>query len=170
MGMDKKAAYKTDVKKNYMHPGRQAQIFYDGVRIGEIGEVHPLVAKTYGIGDRAYVAVIDMPAVYPFASFDRKFSGIAKYPAVMRDISMIVPHSVTAAEIEAILEQRGGKLLESFTIFDVYEGDQIQKGYKSIAYTLTLRNPDKTMSDDEVNGVMKKVLNGLEGLGIELRS
>ena len=169
MGMDKKAAYKTDVKKNYMHPGRQAQIFYDGVRIGEIGEVHPLVAKTYGIGDRAYVAVIDMPAVYPFASFDRKFSGIAKYPAVTRDISMIVPHSVTAAEIEAILEQRGGKLLESYGLFDIYEGPGILPGFKSVAYSLTFRHKDKTMEEAEIVSAMNKILNGLDKIGAKLR-
>ena len=169
MGMDKKAAYKTDVKKNYMHPGRQAQIFYDGVRIGEIGEVHPLVAKTYGIGDRAYVAVIDMPTVYPFASFDRKFSGIAKYPAVTRDISMIVPHSVTAAEIEAILEQRGGKLLESYGLFDIYEGPGILPGFKSVAYSLTFRHKDKTMEEAEIVSAMNKILNGLDKIGAKLR-
>ena len=169
MGMNKKAAYKTDVKKNYMHPGRQAQIFYDGVRIGEIGEVHPLVAKTYGIGDRAYVAVIDMPTVYPYASFDRKFSGIAKYPAVSRDISMIVPHSVTAAEIEAILEQRGGKLLESYRLFDIYEGPGILPGFKSVAYSLTFRHKDKTMEESEIVSAMNKILNGLDKIGAKLR-
>ncbi|MBQ1288703.1 MAG: phenylalanine--tRNA ligase subunit beta, partial [Erysipelotrichaceae bacterium] len=169
MGMDKKAAYKTDVKKNYMHPGRQAQIFYDGVRIGEIGEVHPLVAKTYGIGDRAYVAVIDMPTVYPYASFDRKFIGIAKYPAVTRDISMIVPHSVTAAEIEAILEQRGGKLLESYGLFDIYEGPGILPGFKSVAYSLTFRHKDKTMEEAEIVSAMNKILNGLDKIGAKLR-
>ena len=169
MGMDKKAAYKTDVKKNYMHPGRQAQIFYDGVRIGEIGEVHPLVSKTYGIGDRAYVAVIDMPTVYPYASFDRKFIGIAKYPAVTRDISMIVPHSVTAAEIEAILEQRGGKLLESYGLFDIYEGPGILPGFKSVAYSLTFRHKDKTMEEAEIVSAMNKILNGLDKIGAKLR-
>ena len=169
MGMDKKAAYKTDVKKNYMHPGRQAQIFYDGVRIGEIGEIHPLVAKTYGIGDRAYVAVIDMPTVYPYASFDRKFSGIAKYPAVSRDISMTVPHKVTAAEIEAILEQRGGKLLESYHLFDIYEGPGIMPGFKSVAYNLTFRHKDKTMEENEIVSAMNKILNGLGSIGATLR-
>ena len=169
MGMDKKAAYKTDVKKNYMHPGRQAQIFYDGVRIGEIGEIHPLVAKTYGIGDRAYVAVIDMPTVYPYASFDRKFSGIAKYPAVSRDISMTVPHKVTAAEIEAILEQRGGKLLESYHLFDIYEGPGIMPGFKSVAYNLTFRHKDKTMEENAIVSAMNKILHGLGSIGATLR-
>ena len=168
-GLKKKAAYATDVLKNYLHPGRQAQISYEGVWIGEIGEVHPLVCQNYGIGERAYIAVLDMPAILPFATFDRKFTGIARYPAVTRDISMIVPREITAAEIEAVLEQRGGKLLESYNLFDIYEGPGILPGYKSIAYSLTFRHKDKTMEEAEIVSAMNKILNGLNGIGIELR-
>jgi phenylalanyl-tRNA synthetase beta chain len=168
-GLKKKAAYTTDVLKNYLHPGRQAQISYEGVWIGEIGEVHPLVCQNYGIGERAYIAVLDMPAILPFATFDRKFTGIARYPAVTRDISMIVPRDITAAEIEAVLEQRGGKLLESYNLFDIYEGPGILPGHKSIAYSLTFRHKDKTMEEAEIVSAMNKILNGLNGIGIELR-
>ena len=168
-GLKKKAAYTTDVLKNYLHPGRQAQISYEGVWIGEIGEVHPLVCQNYGIGERAYIAVLDMPAILPFATFDRKFTGIARYPAVTRDISMIVPRDITAAEIEAVLEQRGGKLLESYNLFDIYEGTGILPGHKSIAYSLTFRHKDKTMEEAEIVSAMNKILNGLNGIGIELR-
>jgi phenylalanyl-tRNA synthetase beta chain len=169
LGMAKKPEYSKAELKNYMHPGRQAQIFYDGVRIGEIGEVHPLVRRNYGIGDRACIAVLDMPAVIPFATFDRKYTGIAKYPAVTRDISMIVPHEVTAAEIEKIIAQRGGKILESYSLFDIYEGAPIMKGFKSMAYSLVFRHPDKTMEESEITSAMNKILNGLERMNIELR-
>ena len=170
LGMAKKPEYSKAELKNYMHPGRQAQIFYDGVRIGEIGEVHPLVRRNYGIGDRAYIAVLDMPAVIPFATFDRKYTGIAKYPAVTRDISMIVPHEVTAAEIEKIIAQRGGKILESYSLFDIYEGAPIMKGFKSMAYSLVFRHPDKTMEEAEITSAMNKILNGLERMNITLRA
>lgn len=110
-----------------------------------------------------------MPAILPFATFDRKFTGIARYPAVTRDISMIVPRDITAAEIEAVLEQRGGKLLESYSLFDIYEGPGILPGHKSIAYSLTFRHKDKTMEEAEIVSAMNKILNGLNGIGIELR-
>ena len=103
------------------------------------------------------------------ATFDRKYEGIAKYPAVTRDISMVVPKAVLVGQIEAILEQRGGKILEGYSLFDIYEGEQIQEGYKSIAYTLTFRAKDRTLEDADITAAMKKILNGLESLGIELR-
>lgn len=169
MGMKKKTIYSTEVLRPYLHPGRQAQILYNGENIGEIGEVHPLVREKYEIGERAYIAVMDFPTVLKYASFDRKFTGIAKYPAVTRDISMIVPKNVTAAMIENILTQRGGKILESCSLFDIYEGAPILPGYKSMAYSLVFRHPDKTMEEAEITSAMNKILNGLKGLGIELR-
>ena len=87
-----------------------------------------------------------------------------------RDISLVVPKTVKAADIEAILIQRGGKILESFGLFDLYEGSQVAEGMKSMAYTLTFRNKERTLSDDEVTGAMKKIMNGLEHMGIALRS
>ena len=169
-GMDKRPHYDPNSKKNFLHPGRQADIVYDSVTIGYLGEVHPTVAENYKIGDRAYVAVIDMPSMIPFASFDRKYTGLAKYPAVTRDISMVVPKKILAGQIEEIIEQRGGKLLESYELFDIYEGSQILAGYKSMAYTITFRAADHTLEEQEVTAVMKKILNGLQGLGIELRA
>ena len=103
------------------------------------------------------------------ATFDRKYEGIAKYPAVTRDISMVVPREVLVGEIEAVLEQRGGKILESYSLFDIYEGSQIKEGYKSIAYTISFRAKDRTLEDADITAAMKKILNGLERLGIELR-
>ena len=124
----------------------------------------------YGIGQRTYVAVLDMPAVDGFASFDRKYEGIAKYPAVTRDISMVVPRTVLVGQIEKILAQRGGKILESYQLFDIYEGSQIKGGYKSMAYALVFRDHDKTLEESEISAAMKKILNGLEALESSLRS
>ena len=170
IGMKKKMEYDPASGKPFLHPGRQADMVYEGTVVGYLGEVHPLVADNYGIGERAYIAMIDIKSVLEFANFDRKFTGIAKYPAVTRDISMLVPKQVLAGQIEDILAQRGGKILESYQLFDIYEGSQIKGGYKSMAYALVFRDYDKTLEESEISAAMKKILNGLEGLGIELRS
>ena len=113
--------------------------------------------------------MLDMPLITKNATFDRKYEGIAKYPAVTRDLSMVVPKNIMAGQIEAMIEQRGGKLLESYQLFDIYEGEQIQEGYKSMAYSIVFRAKDRTLEENDVTSAMKKILNGLESIGIELR-
>lgn len=168
-GMHKKPHYDPNGEHPYLHPGRKADIVYDGTVVGFLGEVHPDVADNYKIGDRAYVAVIDMPSIMDFTTFDRKYTGIAKFPAVTRDISMVVPKDILVGQIEDIIEQRGGRFLESYKLFDIYEGAQVLAGHKSVAYSITFRAKDHTLEDKEVSAVMNKILNGLSGLGIELR-
>lgn len=170
LGMCKKVHYNPDCGHPYLHPGRKAEIVYEGVTLGYMGEIHPEVAENYKIGDRAYVAVLDMPGVIPFADFNRKYTGIAKYPAVTRDISMVVPKHILVGQIEDVIAQRGGKILESYKLFDIYEGAQILAGHKSVAYSIVFRAKDRTLTDEEVGAAMKKILNGLEGLGIQLRA
>lgn len=169
VGMKNKAVYDPAAGKTFLHPGRQANILYDNIVVGYLGEVHPEVLDLYNIGTKAYVAVLDMPSMLPFATFERKYEGIAKYPAVMRDISMVVPKEVLAGQIEAMIEQRGGKILEAYKLFDIYEGSQIKSGFKSMAYSITFRAKDRTLEDADITASMKKILNGLESLGIELR-
>lgn len=169
VGMKKKALYDPNAGKPFLHPGRQADIVYDGETVGYLGEVHPVVCKNYDIAAKVYVAVLDMPLIVNKTTFDRKYEGIAKYPAVSRDISMVVPKNVLAGQIEAMIAQRGGKILESYQLFDIYEGEQIKEGFKSVAYSITFRAKDRTLEESDVSGAMKKILNGLEGLGIELR-
>ena len=170
IGMKEKITYDPNAEKPFLHPGRQALIQYRDKVIGYLGEMHPEVTDNYDIDTKVYVAVLDMPEVVPFASFDRKYEGIAKYPAVSRDISMVVPKTILVGDIEKIIAQRGGKILESYQLFDIYEGSQIKEGYKSVAYSITFRAKDRTLEDSDVSGAMKKILNGLEGLGIELRA
>ncbi len=165
-----KVSYDPDAKKTFLHPGRQANIVYDNTVIGYLGEVHPAVCDNYDIDTRVYVAVLDMPYVVEHACFDTIYTGIAKFPAVTRDISMVVPKDVLAGDIEKMIRQRAGKKLESLELFDIYEGAQIMTGFKSMAYSLVFRDKEKTMEDDEVNSAMKKILNGLELMNIELRS
>ena len=170
IGMDKKVHYAPDCDRPFLHPGRKADIVYDKATIGYMGELHPECADNYKIGEKVYVAVLDMPSVLPFVTFDRKYTGIAKHPAVNRDISMVVPKDVMVGQIEDVIVQRGGKILESYQLFDIYEGKQIVAGYKSVAYSIVFRAKDRTLTDEDVNSAMKKILNGLEGLGIELRA
>ena len=170
IGMKKKVTYDPNSGKPFLHPGRQANMIYEGKVVGYLGEVHPAVADNYSIGEKAYIAVIDILDVLEFAGFNHKYTGIAKYPAVTRDLSLVVPHAVLAGQIEEIFDQRGGNILESYQLFDIYEGAQIEKGFKSMAYSLVFRAHDKTLGENEISAVMKKIMNGLNGLGIELRS
>ncbi len=169
VGMCKKPVYDPDSGKPFLHPGRQANIKYQGVTVGYLGEVHPEVLDNYEIGTKAYVAVLDMPSIIPLTTFDRKYEGIAKYPAVSRDLSMVVPKQILVGDIEQMILQRGGKLLESCQLFDIYEGVQIKQGFKSVAYSVTFRAKDRTLEESDINAAMKKILNGLEQMGIELR-
>ena len=169
VGLRKNAKYDPNAGKPYLHPGRQANIIYEGTVVGYIGEVHPAVADNYGIGERTYVAVLDMKNIVSFATYDRKFEGIARFPAVTRDLSMVVPKQILAGQIEEMIAQRGGKHLESYHMFDLYEGAQIEKGYKSMAYSITFRAKDKTLEESDIASAMKKILNGLESMGIVLR-
>ena len=169
VGMHGKETYDPQAGKPYLHPGRQANVIYDGTVVGYLGEVHPDVADTYGIGTKAYIAVIDMPEVVKRATFDRKYTGIAKFPAVNRDISMVMPKEILVGQVEEVIEKKGGAYLESYALFDLYEGAQIKEGYKSVAYSIVFRAKDKTLEDAEVTEAMERILKELEGMGIELR-
>ena len=169
IGLHKKETYDPNAGKTFLHPGRQANIIYDGTVVGYLGEVHPDVADIYGIGERAYIAVIDMPVIVARATFDRKYEGIAKFPAVNRDLSMVVPKNIMVGQIEEVIEKNGGAHLESYSLFDLYEGAQIKPGFKSVAYSITFRAKDRTLEESDISKAMDKILAGLEAMGIELR-
>ena len=169
IGLHKKETYDPNAGKTFLHPGRQANIIYDGTVVGYLGEVHPDVADIYGIGERAYIAVIDMPEIVARATFDRKYEGIAKFPAVNRDLSMVVPKNIMVGQIEEVIEKNGGAHLESYSLFDLYEGAQIKSGFKSVAYSITFRAKDRTLEESDISKAMDKILAGLEAMGIELR-
>ena len=169
VGMNGKLTYDPNAGRNYFHPGRQANIIYDGTVIGYLGEVHPKVAANYNLKERAYIAVLDMPEIVERASFDTKYVGIAKFPAATRDISMVVPKNVLAGDIEAVFEDKGGKILESYELFDIYEGNQITLGFKSMAYSLTFRAKDRNLEEEDITTAMNRILKGLDGIGVQLR-
>ncbi len=154
----------------YTHPGRCAELSIDGDKLGFLGEVHPAVCDNYEIGVKAYVAVIYADLLYKTADFGRVYKSLPKFPAVSRDISMLVRDDVIVKDIESIIKNKGGKLIESIQLFDVYKGEQIQDGFKSVAYNISFRSSEKTLTDEEIASPMKKILKELEEkLGAQLR-
>lgn len=168
-GMHDIVDYDPKAGKNFLHPGRQANIIYQNKVIGYMGEVHPEVCENYDMKTRAYIAVLDMPVITEMATFDRHFKGIAKHPAVNRDISMVVKKDILVGQIEKVIREKGGHHLESYRLFDIYEGSQIKPGYKSVAYSITFRANDRTLEEKDITAAMDKIITGLEELGIELR-
>lgn len=168
-GLRKKAQYDPHAELPFLHPGRKAQIVYDGAVIGYLGEVHPTVAANYAIKERVYIAVIDMPEIVSRASFDYKYEGITNFPVSSRDLSMVVPKNILVGDIEKVFEENGGKYLENYELFDVYEGEQIEKGFKSVAYSLKFRGKNKNLEESDITGAMDKILSGLKNIGIQLR-
>lgn len=169
LGLRDKAEYDPTADLPFLHPGRKASVVYDGTVIGYLGEVHPTVAANYAIKERVYIAVIDMPEIVSRASFDYKYEGITNFPVSSRDLSMVVPKNILVGDIEKVFDERGGAYLESYELFDVYEGEQIEKGFKSVAYSLKFRGKDKNLEENDITSAMKKILNGLEQMGIQLR-
>lgn len=169
VGLKERETYSPDSNIPYLHPGRQANILYQNQVVGYLGEVHPEVADSYGIGEKTYVMVIDMPFIEEKASFEKKYEGIPRFPAITRDISMVMKKEIMVGEVEKIIESNGGKYLESYKLFDLYEGEQVEKGYKSVAYSIVFRGKEKTLEDKEIAKAMEKILQSLEALGISLR-
>ena len=170
VGMKKLPSYNADAGKTFLHPGRQALIIYEDTVIGYFGEVHPLVQEAYGIAERAYIANIDLSVICKKADFTVKYEGIAKFPSVVRDISLVMDKSLTAGEIEKIIRSESGAILESLELFDIYEGERIGADKKSMAYSITFRNKEKTLEESEISAVMDKILKGLQTIGAVLRS
>lgn len=153
----------------YLHPGRQAKMVKGKLDIGFIGQVHPEVGDNYNMKAEAYVAVLNMDVLTMLAGFDRKYEGIAKYPASTRDLSMVMDKSLFVGQIEHVITKNAGKILESVELFDVYEGEQVGEGKKSVAFSLIFRAKDRNLESAEVDKAVEKVLDALKKLGIELR-
>ena len=162
LGMSVKAEFKPNTEITWMHPGRTADICINGENAGYIGELHPLVGDNYSIETRVYIAVVDFDSLVKNASLVTEYKPLPKYPAITRDISMVIKDTVFVKDIEKVISENGGKLIESIKLFDVYQGSQIEKGFKSVSYSITFRAADRTLVDDDVNPAMKKILSALE--------
>ena len=168
-GLREKLHYNPSAKYPFLHSGRKAGIVYGGKVFGFIGEVHPLVLSAYGIKGRAYVANIDISLVLPLMSFDYKYEELARFPAATRDLSLVVPKKVSAGEIESVFDRKGGAYLESYQLFDIYEGSQVLTGHKSIAYSLVFRAKDRNLAEEDITSATDRILKALEELGVTLR-
>ena len=170
-GMNVRPAAYTAVKDNpSYHPGRCARLTVDGVAVGVFGQVHPLVAKNYGIDADIYAAELDFTALSTLLAPASTYVPLPKYPAVSRDIAVVCDESLTVAELTACIQKAGGKLLRDVRLFDIYRGKGIEDGKKSTAFSLTLRADDRTLTDADSDGVISAVLKALDAeLGAKLR-
>ena len=153
------------------HPGRCATIMYNDIYIGTFGEVHPEVVDNYNLGQRVYLAELDLDLIFDNSDRTIIYNPLPKYPSTSRDIALLVKDEVIVKQIEDIIKANGEDLLESYKLFDVYKGAQIEEGYKSIAYSIIYRSKDKTLTDDDVNKVHHNIIRELEEkLDARLRS
>lgn len=153
------------------HPGRCATIMYNNIYIGTFGEVHPEVIDNYNLGQRVYLAELDLDLIFENSDRTIIYSPLPKYPSTSRDIALLVKDDIIVKQIEDIIKANGEDLLESYKLFDVYKGSQIADGYKSIAYSIIYRSKDKTLTDEDVNKVHQNIIRELEEkLDAKLRS
>jgi len=152
------------------HPGRTARLLINGDKVGILGEIHPEVTEKFEGPERTYLAVIDVKPLVENARMNSEYKPLPKFPAVTRDIAMLVKDEIMVKQIEDIIKRQSGKILEDVRLFDVYKGKQVPEGMKSVAYSITFRAEDRTLKDEEVNKVMEKILEGLKNdVGAQLR-
>ena len=173
--LDKFGIHDVDVEPVHdnpvFHPGRCAEITKDGKLLATIGEVHPLVAANYEIGTRAYLGRVDAAALFAASNVhDRVYHALPRFPASTRDIALLCDDELPVLKIEKAIRAAVGDILESVSLFDHYKGSQIPEGKKSLAFALSMRADDRTLTDGEVNSAMERVLAALEKLGAQLRA
>ena len=151
------------------HPGRSAVIMCGSTAVGIIGEIHPDVAENYGIETKVYAAKFNIPQMLELSQKEVSYKPLPKFPATTRDLSLLCDDKLPAAEIEKAIRKASGNVLEKVTLFDVYKGKQIEEGKKSISYSISMRSHDGTLTDEQADSVMKKVLKALKEIGAELR-
>ena len=144
------------------HPGRCANLIIDGKVMGVFGQIHPLVAQAYGIDSEVYCAELDFTGLQTVLAPEKTYKPLPKFPAVTRDLALICDEELTVAELEGCIKSAGGKLLRDVKLFDIYRGKNIPEGKKSVAFSLTLRADDRTLTDADSDGVITKVLQKLQ--------
>ncbi len=172
LGINRKRKYtphKTWEEAAPFHPNRSCEIFCGLDKVGVMGEIEPSIAESYEIEERPHIAILDIEKLASFAKFETRYKPYAKYPEVLRDISVTVPKDIIASQIEEIITGKAGRNLASLNLFDIYEGKQVKEGFKSMAYSISFVSHDHTLTDEEVDASMKNIVDGLKSLGVELR-
>ena len=165
-----KATY-TAVKDNpSYHPGRCAKLTVEGADVGYLGQIHPLVAQNYGIDTDVYCAELNFSKLFELMLPEPTFTPLPRFPSVARDIAVVCDETVTVGALEDVITSAGGKLLQSVALFDIYRGNPIPEGKKSVAFSLELRAADRTLTDADSEQTVKNILSALESrLGAVLR-
>ena len=165
-----KATYTAVANNPSYHPGRCARVTISGVDVGYLGQIHPLVAANYGMDAEVYCAEIDFDKLFALQLPEPTYTPLPKYPAVTRDIAIVCDEATTVGQAQDVITKAGGKLLRSVRLFDIYKGANLGDGKKSLAFSLTLRADDRTLTDDDSEGTISKILAALkDSLGATLR-
>ena len=155
--------------ETFLHPGRSAYVYAEDKKLGFIGEVHPDVAGKLDVDGRIYVVELDAEFIAEKAEKVKGFKAFSRYQGMQRDLALIAPDALPAADIVSVIKKNGSGILEKVEVFDVYKGGQIAKDKKSVAVSLTFRDLSKTLKDDEVNADIAKILKGLSEINVALR-
>lgn len=156
-------------EKSAFHPGRSAVLYVGDTPLGIFGELHPNVQNNYGIGVKTYAAKLNIPEMLEHAATEISYQPLPKYPATTRDLSLVCDDEIPVAQLEQAIRKAVGNILEKVTLFDVYKGQQIAQGKKSVSYSISMRSHDGTLTDEQADGAMKRVLKALKAMGAELR-
>ncbi len=162
VGIGEKAEFTAETSLPFMHTGRTANISIDGNSIGYVGEVHPIITEKYNIGTNVYMAVLNMESIIHFANRDIQYKPLPKFPNMARDIAMLVSEDITIKEISDIIKNNAGEFLESVTLFDVYQGNQIAEGFKSVAFSISFRSAERTLTESDLTQAMEQILSSLK--------
>ena len=156
-------------KETYLHPGVSAQYVVDGTVIATLGEVHPQVMKAYDLPGKAYLFDIDVTAILGLTRGQLRYQGISKFPGTARDLAIVAPKTVSSEAISQVIYEKGGQYLERAFVFDVYEGAHIEEGHRSLAYNLSFRSNEGTLTDEDIQPAIDDILAALAELGCKLR-
>lgn len=152
------------------HPGRTAKITVGNDVIAVLGQIHPVVTQNYGISEEVYIAEIYVDKLVKYGKEDIKYKETSKFPAVERDIAIVIDEDIEVGRIEKVMTKRCKKVLEKLELFDIYRSEKLGQGKKSVAYALTFRSNEKTLNDEEINTTMSYLIEDLQKeLGAELR-
>ncbi len=151
------------------HPGRCAKIAVNGKEVGILGEIHPKVLENYGIGVKCFAARLSVGGMYEAVLPERRYKQLPKFPATTRDISVVCDESTPMMEVEKVIKKAVGKSLESISLFDVYRGEQVEKGKKSLSFAISMRSYERTLTDEEADNSIRRALKALGEIGITLR-